>query len=97
MDKNNSYIVASVKKWHIKEFEIIKNHIPGNWHLIQNYSELNLNNIININPRYIFFPHWSKKVPSEIYERFECICFHETDLPYGRRGYSHSKSYKSRL
>jgi methionyl-tRNA formyltransferase len=37
-------------------------------------------------PRYIFFPHWSLKIPSEIYENFECVIFHMTDLPYGRGG-----------
>ena len=39
-----------------------------------------------INPRYIFFPHWSWKVPPEIYRQFECVCFHMTDVPFGRGG-----------
>ena len=34
----------------------------------------------------IFFPHWSYKIPADIYESFECIIFHMTDLPYGRGG-----------
>jgi len=25
-------------------------------------------------------------VPAEIINRFECVCFHETDVPYGRGG-----------
>jgi len=37
-------------------------------------------------PRYIFFPHWSWKIPKEVYEKYECIAFHMTDLPYGRGG-----------
>lgn len=39
-----------------------------------------------INPRYIFFPHWSYIIPSEIYEHYECIIFHMTDVPFGRGG-----------
>ncbi|HSO81616.1 hypothetical protein [Thiocapsa sp.] len=34
----------------------------------------------------IFFPHWSYKIPAAVYEPFECIIFHMTDLPYGRGG-----------
>ena len=37
-------------------------------------------------PKYIFFPHWSKKVDTKIVNNYECVCFHETDLPYGRGG-----------
>ena len=43
--------------------------------------------IINkLKPKYIFFPHWSHIVSKEILATTECICFHETDLPYGRGG-----------
>lgn len=36
--------------------------------------------------RVIFFPHWSHKIPATLYEAFECVVFHMTDLPYGRGG-----------
>jgi len=39
-----------------------------------------------LDPRYIFFPHWSWRVPSDIVSSFECVCFHETDVPFGRGG-----------
>lgn len=42
--------------------------------------------LASLSPRYIFFPHWSKKIPPEIYKKHECILFHMTDLPYGRGG-----------
>ncbi|HTU12673.1 MAG TPA: methionyl-tRNA formyltransferase [Allosphingosinicella sp.] len=42
--------------------------------------------LAGIAPRYVFFPHWSWKIPGEVYERFECIIFHMTDVPYGRGG-----------
>jgi len=34
----------------------------------------------------IFFPHWSYRIPATIYEPFECVIFHMTDLPFGRGG-----------
>ena len=40
----------------------------------------------NFNPDYIFFPHWSNIVPSNITGKFDCVCFHMTDLPFGRGG-----------
>lgn len=36
--------------------------------------------------RYVFFPFWSYKVPKEITDSYECVCFHMTDVPYGRGG-----------
>jgi len=43
-----------------------------------------LNNYDDINK--LFFVHWSDLVPDEILNKYECICFHPTDLPYGRGG-----------
>lgn len=34
----------------------------------------------------IFVPHWSKRIPPDVFFRFETICFHMTDLPFGRGG-----------
>ncbi len=39
-----------------------------------------------IHPRYIFFPHWSSIVPDAIIQDYECVCFHMTDVPFGRGG-----------
>jgi len=39
-----------------------------------------------INPTYVFFPHWSWIIPDEILADFKCVVFHMTDLPYGRGG-----------
>lgn len=42
--------------------------------------------IANETPRYVFFPHWSHIVPEEIVSEVECVCFHMTDVPYGKGG-----------
>ena len=33
-----------------------------------------------------FFLHWSSLVPASVLEACECVCFHMTDVPYGRGG-----------
>ncbi|KAA2245346.1 methionyl-tRNA formyltransferase [Chitinophaga agrisoli] len=55
-------------------------------HIINDRNELTVDRIEKLSPEYIFFPHWSFIIPKEIYERFECVVFHMTDLPYGRGG-----------
>ena len=40
----------------------------------------------SLKPRYVFFPHWSWKVPDDILGATECVCFHMTDVPFGRGG-----------
>ena len=56
------------------------------WFLITDKNELTLEKVRAINPRYIFFPHWSWIIPGDLYNNFECVVFHMTDLPYGRGG-----------
>ncbi|RLB12462.1 MAG: methionyl-tRNA formyltransferase, partial [Deltaproteobacteria bacterium] len=78
--------VATIKPWHIQVYhEVVKNY-PGEWHLISEPKELSVAKIETLRPKYIFFPHWSHIVPDEILNLSDCICFHETDLPYGRGG-----------
>lgn len=53
---------------------------------ISNPKELNLSNLSDFAPHYVFFPHWSWLIPEEVHKNFECVIFHMTDLPYGRGG-----------
>lgn len=54
--------------------------------LINKVQDLTVERLKAIKPKYIFFPHWSYIIPSDIYENFECIVFHMTDVPFGRGG-----------
>ena len=45
-----------------------------------------LRSLLESNVDIVFFPHWSWVVPDEIIDKFTCICFHSTPLPYGRGG-----------
>jgi len=81
-----NYIVATTKPWNIEYFEQWKKNQQDNWYLFSEVEQLNLARIKEITPRYIFFPHWSWIVPKEIFKNYECVCFHMTDVPYGRGG-----------
>ncbi len=79
----NHYVVATIKPWNVAAFARRSKALDGIWHLIQQPEILNK---FNGSARYIFFPHWSWKVPASIHDNYECICFHMTDVPYGRGG-----------
>jgi methionyl-tRNA formyltransferase len=81
-----NYIVATIKPWNIDAFNRHEPSLPGRWFLISEKNDLSLEKLKSINPRYIFFPHWSWIVPDEILNAYECVCFHMTDVPYGRGG-----------
>lgn len=54
--------------------------------VLEDKKNLNLETLRKINPRYVFLPHWSFIIPPEVYENFECVIFHMTELPFGRGG-----------
>lgn len=84
--ENPTYIVLGCKPWNKKIFDSTISKYPGTWHYIENQAELSLNNIKRMSPRYLFFLHWSWKVPDGILDDYDCVCFHMTDVPYGRGG-----------
>lgn len=80
-------IIATHKDYDIKNIDKIKQEFKQHtFYLISKKEDLNIKNIQKINPRYIFFPHWSFYIPKNIYEKYECIIFHLGDLPFGRGG-----------
>lgn len=80
------YLVATTKPWNIAQFNQYSQCLEGNWKLITTPEELTLEMLAEFKPKYIFFPHWSWIVPKTIHQHYECVCFHMTDLPYGRGG-----------
>jgi methionyl-tRNA formyltransferase len=95
------YLVAATKPWNNRTFTETISRYPGEWQFIDNPANLTLDWVKSVAPRYIFFLHWSWRVPAEIVNEYECVCFHMTDVPYGRggsplqnlivRGHTHSK------
>lgn len=78
------YVIACSKKWFINYQPKFVSH--KNFIIITDKKKINLKSLKKINPKYIFFPHWSHIIKKEIYNNFFCIGFHSSDLPYGRGG-----------
>lgn len=55
-------------------------------HRITRKEQLRKNIFDELKPKFVFFIHWSWKIPSVIIQENECIIFHMTDLPFGRGG-----------
>lgn len=80
------YVVVGYKPWNRRIFlEKLKDQ-PGEWTYIDEREALTAAELAKLDPRYVFFLHWSWKVPTDILDNFECVCFHMTDVPYGRGG-----------
>lgn len=80
------YVIATSRAWNEVLVKYLEEKTARNFHLITQKEDLTLDVLKKINPRYIFFPHWSHIIPTEIYEALDCVIFHMTDLPYGRGG-----------
>jgi len=83
---NKTYVVATGHSWNLEKFASYSQELPGNWILVSSKNSLTVELVEPLRPRYIFFPHWSYKVPKNIWQKYECVCFHMTDVPYGRGG-----------
>ncbi|MBM4177376.1 methionyl-tRNA formyltransferase [Candidatus Gribaldobacteria bacterium] len=81
-----NYLVCGYPSWSKNIFKQVIRHYEGNWLLIAKKKDLTRAKLDKIKPKYIFFLHWSWLVPKEITDNFNCVCFHMTDLPYGRGG-----------
>lgn len=81
----NTYILATSKPWHQSQ---ATNLLPGEYRCVWVSNPVELEEIIGKEPniRYIFFLHWNWLVPEQVWKNFECVCFHMTDVPYGRGG-----------
>lgn len=70
----------------IEEILAERGLIDKDSYILRSKEEVSLSVIDKINPDLIFFPHWSFRVPEEVIQKYSCICFHSTPLPYGRGG-----------
>lgn len=81
------FIVAAVGEWNKDKYIEFSSTLPGLWHLVDSPAELNdLLISQDLQPNFVFFLHWRWIVPKSIIDRVECICFHMTDVPFGRGG-----------
>ena len=81
-------IIATVKSWNIKNAFRFKELYKNKYEVIilDDKDKFKKEIIDSINPKWIFFPHWSWLIQPEIYNKYNCVIFHITDLPFGRGG-----------
>jgi methionyl-tRNA formyltransferase len=84
--KADLYFVAGSRSWNRTVFSESIAKFSGTWHFADSPDSLEALLKHHPRPRYIFFLHWSARVPSALTKNHECICFHMTDVPYGRGG-----------
>jgi methionyl-tRNA formyltransferase len=80
------YILATSRSWHEPMAERLEARTGHTFELITSRKELTPERLETIRPEAIFFPHWSYMIPPEVFDSYECVIFHMTDLPYGRGG-----------
>ena len=80
-------LIVSEQSWNKELVSYLQSTMPQYaFYLISQKEDFTVERIGSISPVKIFIPHWSYIIPSAIFERYECIVFHMTDLPYGRGG-----------
>lgn len=81
-----THVVCTTKPWNVAAFERRRPLLGGLWHIITDPAQLTAESLRALAPGFVFFPHWSRRVPDEIIREFRCVCFHMTDVPFGRGG-----------
>ena len=73
------FIIITKKKWDLNNFKNLNKNIFV-------FDKINLIKIKKINPKIIFFIHWSKYIQDFLFNKYLCIQFHSSNLPKGRGG-----------
>jgi len=81
-----TYVIASSKIWRPQMAGNVAERTGRKCLGISTKDQLAAEYLAELKPEIIFFPHWSHIIPAEIYNNYECIVFHMTDLPFGRGG-----------
>lgn len=81
----NNYIVVGQHPWNKRIFQEHLQYLPGEWYYCDTVAQYKSAATL-YPPRFIFFLHWSRIVPDWFVNKYECVCFHPTDLPFGRGG-----------
>lgn len=81
-----SYAIACSKIWNPDLVKNLEVRLQTTIYFLSQKEDLTVENLKANNISKIFFPHWSYIIKENIFNHFECVIFHMTDLPYGRGG-----------
>ena len=85
-DSKLKCVLASSRHWNKAMVSRLRNRTEYDFIFISDPKDMTAINLSSINPRFVFFPHWSYRIDRDVHEKFECVIFHMTDLPFGRGG-----------
>ena len=83
---NHNCVLVSNRPWNRAMAARLEGRMGYRFTLLDKPEELTVESLEKLRPQYVFFPHWSHRIPENVFNQFECVIFHMTDLPYGRGG-----------
>lgn len=86
MELAKTCIVASQRAWNADLVHRLAARTNINIVAAADPVDLAPERLAQLRPRYIFFAHWSTRIPDAVWSQYECVIFHMTDVPYGRGG-----------
>lgn len=81
-----AYVVATSYKLHKHMKDRLEERLGEKFILIESRTQLTYDILRENEADLVFLPHWSYIIPEEVYNNYECIVFHMTDVPFGRGG-----------
>ena len=79
-------VVVSSRPWHAGLGERLTERTGRAFAQFAEPAQFTAEHLGAIGATRVFVPHWSRIIPPDVFENFETIIFHMTDLPYGRGG-----------
>ena len=86
MDNLNPILILSSRPWNLGLADRLQSMLNRTVYCFSASEQLTPDSVLEIDPDWIFVPHWSHFIPESIWERWPTVIFHMTDLPYGRGG-----------
>ena len=81
-----SLLVLSSRAWNEAIANRLASSLNRHVEVIASPEHLKPEAVAEINPEWIFVPHWSQLIPQSIWGHWRTVIFHMTDLAYGRGG-----------
>lgn len=79
-------VIASTRHWNHVLASRLAEATGRLVHWIDRRDQMRLAYLNRIAPAYIFLPHWSFIIPTDVLDAYETVVFHMTDVPFGRGG-----------
>lgn len=82
----NHHALLTSRQCYEKLIPLLEERTGDKFTLITDRSEFTHRALAELNPQFVFIPHWSWIIPEDIHNNFDCVIFHMTDVPFGRGG-----------